>query len=226
MQDDLITLESMKEAGWYNQHLLKLISKYLQGDILEIGFGVGNFSDLLSNYGRVWAIDANHRYLTKVKGINKDITFGLGNIETGKYFFGKKRFDTLVMLNVLEHIKNDNQALKNCNQLLKPGGNLILLVPAHQFLFGEIDKSIGHFRRYEYYKLHKLLKINNFTVLNINKINLLGAVGWFIAGKIMKRKHVSSSNVRIFNIVAPLLLKMEKIIKPPVGISLLAVAQK
>lgn len=220
------TLESMSQAIWYNQWTVKKFDKYLKGKILEVGCGIGNFTQFLVNYGQVFAIDKN---LDSVKEtlnlIGEKGKVGFGDIEKGEYFFNEN-FDTIVCINVLEHISNDDQALRNVFKLLKKQGVLILLVPSHQFLYGEIDKSIGHFRRYAKHELIRELKTQGFKILQSRRLNFLGALGWFISGRVLKENAVKGENIKIFNLIAPLFLLLEDLFEPPIGTSILLIAQK
>lgn len=221
------TLESMSQAIWYNQWTLKKFATFLKGDILEVGCGIGNFTYSLINYGNVYAIDISKEYVDKTKSlVNGKASVGLGDIESGKYFFVKKEFDCIVCLNVLEHIKVDEAALKNIYDLLKPGGKLVLLVPVHSFLYSKIDKLLGHFKRYNKQEIKTMLNQVGFKILKIRLLNLLGAVGWFISGKILGHQYIDSSKIKIFNLVAPIALNIENIIEPPIGTSVLVVAEK
>src|SRR6266511_3871979 len=97
------TLESMSQAGFYNQWTLNKFSKYLKGEILEVGCGIGNFTQTLSKFGNVTAIDIDQNLIKQFKDIeNLNIKAGFGNIEKGEYFFKQKYFDTIVCINVLE----------------------------------------------------------------------------------------------------------------------------
>lgn len=215
------TLENMKEARWYNHWLLSKFERYLKGDILEVGCGIGSFTPLLSKSCNVWAIDINKDYLDK--NINPRI--GFGDIEKGKYFFRYKKFDCVVCLNVLEHIRNDQRALANIFTLLKVNGFLILLVPAHPWLYGSIDQSIGHFRRYNKKDLLNLLKGVGFDTLLIKPLNWLGALGWKIAN-LRSSKDVLLRDIKLFNVLAPLFLTTEEVFPLPFGISILAIGKK
>lgn len=221
------TLESMGRAVWYNNWTLDKFTDCLYGDILEVGCGIGNFTKDLIKYGKVWAVDINKEYLNVIKKEQgSKVQVGLGDIEKGKYFFGDQKFDSIVCLNVLEHIKDDEAALDNLFKLLKPGGKLVLLIPAHQFLYGAIDRAIDHYRRYDKSKICKRLKKIGFKIEIAKKLNFLGALGWFVAGKILKQTIVEKGNIKIFNLVAPIFLRMENFIEPPIGISILLIAQK
>ena len=229
MKDNLgrQTLESMNQADLYNKWTFDKLKPYLTGKILEIGCGIGNFTETLMLYGQVWAIDINKNYIKQTKNLVGDkVVVGIGNIENGEYFFKHEKFDSIVCINVLEHIENDLQAIKNMNEILKKGGNLILLIPAHPFLFGEIDRSIGHFKRYTKIDILNKLEKNGFKIIKFRQLNFLGAIGWFISGKILKNKTVDKSKIKIFNIFAPIFLKIEDLIEPFIGTSFLIIAKK
>lgn len=221
------TLESMSQAVWYNKWTVKKFESFLKGDILEIGCGIGNFTNFLKKFGNVWAIDIVDSYIKQTSQIEGGgINAGFGDIEKGEYFFKDRKFDSVVCLNVLEHIKDDKRALKNIHELLKADGNLILLVPAYDFLFGEIDKSIGHFRRYYKNQLKNILEDMGFKVIKSRVINFLGGIGWWISSRIFSSNKVNESNIKIFNLIAPLVLSIEDIFEPPLGTSILIIAKK
>lgn len=219
------TLENMSQATGYNRWTLEKFEKYLKGEILEVGCGIGNFTQTLSKYGKVYAIDIDKSLVERVKKDNM-IEAGFGDIEKGEYFFKDKKFDTVVCINVLEHIKNDLTALENIYKLLKTGGRLVLLVPVNQFLYGEIDKAIGHFKRYDSKILEKEIGRFGFNILYKRKLNLLGALGWFFAGRVLKNTQVEKSKIKIFNIISPVFLAVENIIEPIIGTSILIIGEK
>lgn len=222
------TLESMSQAVWYNRWTLKKFDSYLKGDILEVGCGIGNFTEALTRFGNTFAIDIDKAHIRETdKLLNGKAQVGPGDIEKGSYFFSTdKKFDTIVCINVLEHIKDDGKALGNIYSLLKEGGCLILLVPAHQFLYGKIDKSIGHFRRYDKKVLIKALKDKGFKIRKAVVLNFVGAIGWLISSKVFPERSVDEKKVKIFDFIAPLLLPLENLFEPPFGTSVLTVATK
>ncbi|TSC87761.1 MAG: type 12 methyltransferase [Microgenomates group bacterium Gr01-1014_7] len=221
------TLESMSQAAWYNQWTLDLFDNYLFGKILEVGCGIGNFTKTLTKYGEVVAIDIRDDYLKETKKLVGNIAnVGFGDIEKGKYFFKDFDFDSIVCINVLEHIENDRKSLKNLCQFLKRGGHLILLVPAHKFLYGKIDESIGHYRRYEAEEIINKLIAAGFKIIKNRKINLLGALGWWFFSNVLKDNKVKKGNIALFNLIAPFYLPLENLFEPPLGTSILVIAQK
>lgn len=221
------TLESMSQAVWYNRWTLEKIKPYLKNKILEVGCGIGNFTQTLTNYGEVFAIDIEKNYLQQIhKSLGNKAKVGFGDIENDKYFLNGQQFDSIVCLNVLEHIEKDDLALKNVYKLLKNQGYLILLVPIHPFLYGEIDQAIGHLRRYTKGEILSKLKSSGFNILRSRKLNFLGALGWFVAGKILGEKTIGDERIKIFNFLAPYVLPLENLIEPPIGTSILVIAQK
>lgn len=219
------TLENMSQARFYNKWVLDKFKKFLKDEILEVGCGIGNFTAILSGFGKVYAIDVDKSLIEKIKK-NDQIKAGFGDIEKNIYFFKDKRFNTIVCINVLEHIKEDFKTLQNMYNLLQKGGKLILLVPTHSFLYGEIDQTIGHYRRYDPSSITQRLIDIGFVIKFKRRLNLLGAIGWFIAGRILKNKQVEEDKVKLFNIISPLFLLMENFIEPIVGTSVLLVAEK
>lgn len=221
------TLESMSQAVWYNRWVVGKFDKYLKGKILEVGCGIGNFTKLLTGYGEVFAIDIDRHHVAEAsKAVGGRVKVQIGDIEKSKDFFNGQKFDSVICLNVLEHIKEDKKALKNLYYLLNKGGILILLVPAHDFLFGKIDQSIGHCRRYDKVSLNKLMTGIGFKIINERIMNMLGGIGWWFSSKLFANSQVDKGKIKIFNLLAPIILPLEDIIEPPMGTSILVVAQK
>lgn len=220
------TLEVMNEAQWYNKWVFSFIRPFLKGEILEVGTGIGNFAEMLSSMGEVTTIDIDKEYVSKLQGSLKGISVGYGDVEKGKYFFGDKKFDSIVSLNVVEHIKKDKKALQYMYRLLKKGGKLILLVPAHGILFSNFDKKLGHFRRYSNKEVKELIETAGFTKVNVRYLNWWGAMGWFVFMKLTGREDMPKPPVKVFDILARALLLPERIVKMPFGLSIVATAEK
>ena len=136
------------------------------------------------------------------------------------------KFNTVFSSNVLEHIKDDKKALKNLSSTLKNDGRLILLVPAKMMVYGRLDKSLGHYRRYEKEGLRKTVELAGFRVEEIYYFNILGLLAWKIRDMVTKENELKNSQIKLFDSIVPLLKIIESIIKPPIGISLIVVAKK
>ncbi len=221
------SLEIMKSATSYNKWVFSFIEPYISGDILEIGGGIGNFTPLLLNNGRVVSIDIRKEYLPKIKKVTKGLAqVGLGDIEKNKYWFGGKKFDSAICLNVLEHIDDHKKALRNMYGLLKKGGYLCLLVPAHQLFFGKMDENLGHYRRYSKNSLKTLLRNTGFKIIKTKYLNPLGGLGWLLNSRVTKRKMVPVNQVKFFDWFARPFLLLEKYYDPPFGLSVLIIGKK
>lgn len=228
------TLERMNQAKHYNTWLFAFIRPYIKEPILEVGCGIGTFTKEFVNFGETYAIDIQKLYIKQTKKHVTKAKVGVGDIEKGKYFFApmggrsarNKKFNTIVNLNVLEHIKDDEKALKNMYKLIQPKGKLVLLTPAHSFAYTNVDKNLGHYRRYTKKSLSDKFQKAGFNVIDVKYLNWFGLLGWFVTGKILRAKIIPSSNLRLFNILSRPLLFIEKFIHPPFGLSVFIVGQK
>jgi hypothetical protein len=148
-----------------------------------------------------------------------DIEKKLGNI--------KNHFKSIYAVNVLEHIKDDVQALKNMNMLLEKDGYIAILVPAKKMAFTRLDESLGHYRRYEKEELRKKIEKANLKVEKIDYFNMLGLVSWLIRDRVSRNEaHLDKNQVKVFDGIVPFLEFVEPRKKLPFGISLIAVARK
>jgi len=135
-------------------------------------------------------------------------------------------FDTIICLNILEHLKNDRRAAEHMASLLNPGGRLIILVPALKILYGSMDVSFEHFRRYNKNDLKFLIRDQNLEILKLSYMNFLGLLGWFFNGRLLKKKELPARQTKLFDKLVPWLSATEKLIRPPLGQSLILVARK
>ncbi len=223
------TLQRMKKLHRYNQWIFLKFRPFLGKRVLEIGSGIGNITKFLLDRDLVIATDVEPKYLTFLKE-----TFGkykkfiieyldLSGSETGRY--RSYHIDSVICFNVLEHIEQDEKALKNIFNLLEPGGRLLLFTPSHSWLYGSLDRHLGHFRRYGKKELKNKLETIGFKVISLEYFNRIGILGWFLNSKILHRKNLPPSQLRIYNLFVPL-FKLERFLPLPFGASLLAVAQK
>jgi len=224
------TLNKLAELDRYNNWVYEQIADALGNNILEVGSGTGNITQFLSAGGRqVTATDIVAAYCSELRKLFSDRP----NVRVGDFDLNgkapeelvKRPFDTVVCLNVLEHIQDDIFALGQMREVLKPGGKLALLVPAHQILYGEFDRAVGHFRRYGKRELTTKLKQVGFKVSNVRFFSLAAALPWFINGRLLKRDYLPIGQANFANSIVPL-LKLERFIGPPCGLSLIAIAKK
>jgi len=221
------TLRAIALCHNYNSWIYKIIKPYLGKKVLEVGCGVGNLSGLLRESRELVAIDCQELYVKyinldfpDVKVYNYDIT------REGVLALRKHNFDTIVCINVLEHIEDDLRALSNIYELLKSGGRLVLLIPAHPFLYGPLDRNVSHWRRYSKQGLVNKLKDANFRIEKVSYFNRLGALGWFLNARIRKKKQISFVQLFLFDRFVPFLSEIDSYFNLPWGLSLLAVGVK
>jgi len=146
-------LELFKHAHNWKQYYASVFKHLLKGDVLEVGAGIGETThSLCDGTQKSWVCVEPDAELTKEIKLKKEEGYLPEFIEiiTGTLddVAEERKFDAIIYIDVIEHIEQDAQELEKASKYLKPGGHLIVLVPAHNFLFSEFDKSIGHFRRY------------------------------------------------------------------------------
>lgn len=234
-QEGLDTLSVINNATNFNRWMFESIKPYCKGNILEIGSGIGNISTFfLENKQYIFLTDIRDNYCSILKNKFKENSYLLGvenidlvhpNFET-KYAKFIGQFDTVFALNVIEHIKNDVLAISNANKLLKNGGNLIILVPAYQFLYNQYDKELFHFKRYVKNEVIEIFKKNNFEIINSFYFNAFGILGWFVSGKISKSKSIPSSQMNLFNKIVFVAKLIDKIFFNKIGLSTIIIGQK
>jgi SAM-dependent methyltransferase len=134
-------------------------------------------------------------------------------------------FDSIVCLNVLEHIRDDTAALRRFHDLLAPGGRLLLLVPAHQVLYGRADQELGHERRYSKRLLQRVLEQSGFAVEVARHVNPVGAAGWLVSGRLLRRTDIPSGALRAYDRAVPLLHALDRV-ELPFGLSLWVVGRR
>jgi len=133
-------------------------------------------------------------------------------------------FDSAVSFNVFEHIPDDVGAMRHVYHALCPGGRLALLVPAHQALYGHFDELIGHQRRYGKRELSEKLRSAGFHVDRVSYSNPLGALGWLVNLRLLRQRQLKA--VRAYDSVVPLLAGAERLVRPPFGLSVVAIAHR
>jgi SAM-dependent methyltransferase len=138
-----------------------------------------------------------------------------------------RRFDCVVLINVLEHIDDDQAALKITHELLRPEGYVGILVPAHSILYGALDAAYGHRRRYSRHDVESRLKNAGFRVRYARYFNPIGAIGWFLVGRVSGRGQLSRTSVALAERVAvPSGRMLERFGHLPFGQSIVAVGVK
>jgi len=223
-------LDAMAEARNYCRWILDFFSSYLGETVIEIGAGTGTFSRLLLNADRtadlvLFEAAANlFPSLRKRFADDPRVHVHLGSFEPSVL---PAPVDSVVLVNVLEHVLDDAALLSQIQRSLRPGGSLLLFVPALEWNYGSLDKAFEHHRRYSKATLRKKLQDANFRIERMRYANLPGVAAWFFAGKVLRRKTLKPSDVRFYDRwIVPWCSRLESVLEPPMGQSLMAVAVK
>jgi glycosyltransferase involved in cell wall biosynthesis len=189
-------LESLSQARRFSQWMVKTIEPYLGNRIIEIGSGIGNISRLLPKKESLTVSDLDADYLEildEIFGDNEMVKVAKLDIASDEDFaeLRDQSYDSVVCLNVLEHIEDDAAALRRLRTLLKPGGRLILLTPQYEWLFGSFDRHLGHHRRYQRKKLRQLLLSCGFQPEKMRNFNALAIPGWWFNACLLKRANMA-----------------------------------
>ncbi len=126
---------------------------------------------------------------------------------------------------MLEHIEDDGKTLADMRDVLQPGGRLVLLVPALSWLYGTLDEHLRHFRRYEKAELEQKVAAAGFALEDCRFVNRPGVAGWYVNGRILRRRVLPKAQLKAFRLMLPL-LRQEERNPPSFGMSLLAIARK
>ena len=224
-------LEVMSNAHNYRRWMFRQISPYVGQRILEVGAGIGNFTALFLDRDLIVATDTYEpcvEYLQTRLGDKLEVPPMLLDVmDPAMLELREHNFDTIVCLNVLEHVADDRLALRHMYEVLQPGGRLVLLVPAFPFLYGTVDRSLDHYRRYMRSDLIAKLRQAGFKIDKTFYMNVIGMAGWFLNNRILKRREESTDQIVFFDrYIAPLAERIEQKVRPPIGLSVIAIARK
>ncbi len=227
--DQGVTLWHVREIVRYNDWIMEILGPHVRGRVLELGCGIGSYSGRLRHRcDRLVCVDRDLVYVRTVREAFRDdpavevmeATLGGGLEVPGG------SFETVVMLNLLEHIEDDGAALGEVRRWLVPGGRLLLQVPAHQWLFGEVDRALGHHRRYSRRSLKAVLTSCGFEIVAAPRyLFVLAIPGWWWVGRVRRQPTVSQGTARSANAVVTLSRLLEAVLRPPVGLTLVCVAR-
>jgi SAM-dependent methyltransferase len=215
-------------APRYRQWELDLVSPFLGRSVLEIGSGMGYFSEKLVEAGLDRLVLSDHEAQC-LEGLRRSFG-GRPGVEIaevalpGAVEIGAP-VETVVAMNVLEHIEDDAGALRDLAGVLAPGGRIVLWVPAYMQLYGDFDRQVGHVRRYTPETMRSAVDRAGLNVRHLRRINLLGGVAWWLA---VRRGGTGRPHKRLVwlydNVVVRVSRTVESVVEPPFGQSILCVA--
>jgi glycosyltransferase involved in cell wall biosynthesis len=227
--DGYYVLQSMRRARGLNRWILQQFHAFVGDRVLEAGCGIGNFTELLLDRQRLVCVDNDPLYVEMLNwrlGHLDNVRIATMDLADSAAYASlrQERIDTIICLNVLEHIEADEAVLRAYLDLLEPGGHAIILVPAHMSLYGPCDAAIGHHRRYTQVELHTKMQAAGFDVVQIGEFNRLGVLGWWLNNQ-LGRDRLSTSQLRSFDLLLPVAKAMEAM-KLGSGLNLIAVGRK
>ena len=218
-------LETFDQAKIFQKYIYLIIKKYLKDNILEVGAGIGSFTrSYFHNHKNIHLsdLDQNNCSILKEKFNDNDV-----KIDSKKISEINLNFNTIIYLNVLEHINEDKKEIELALSRLNLGGHLIILTPAHQNLYSKFDKAIGHLRRYD----ADFFNSNNHKNAKIKKLIYMDALGYilYFFNKIFFKEEVYPSKIKIFvwdKIFTPITIIFDYITRYKFGKNILCIYEK
>lgn len=197
-------LDALADARRFNRWMADIIQPYLGRRVLETGAGIGNLTRILCpRRERYIAVDIDAEHLARLRARfqhrpKMEVRHcDLSNPADFEVLAGT--VDSVVCLNVLEHVEDDMAGLRNIYTALQPGGRAIILVPHGQEIFGSLDTALGHFRRYSHEELRRKMEQAGFRVDRILEFNRISRPAWYVTGKILKRTTISRVQLYFFD---------------------------
>lgn len=225
-------LETIQKADKFNAWMYDQIKPWLRADILEIGSGIGTFSEMIARDfdNKIILSDIDKKYVEKLEEKFKDkknVTARKLDLNKKEDFKGLKNIGSCFALNVMEHVEKDIDAMNHIYDILEEGGRFVILVPAHKALYNTLDKAVGHHRRYNKKEMRKRVAKTKFKIKKMFYFNAPSILGWFITGNVLKKKTLGSGSMKLFNKLVPIIRPIEKyVLRKKIGISLIAVLEK
>jgi len=208
--------------------MFERLRPWIGRSVLEIGSGIGNLSAFLVDREQLVLTDTREEYLNRLRRRFA----GRANVSVARLYLpdddravAGRRFDTIICLNVLEHIDDDTAALRALAEMTEPGGRIVLWVPAYMQLYGDFDRAVGHVRRYTPRTMTAAIRAAGLEPRVVKPVNLLGGIAWWVT---VRRGGVGTPDPRLVRLydrfVVPVTRLLERRVTPPFGQSVLAVA--
>ncbi len=222
-------LHSLERAQRFNRWMADAIAPDVGARVLEIGAGIGNLTGELLPRELYVASDINPQYLAYLKNLalgKPYLQVARIDLEDAGGFAGwEGEFDTVVCLNVLEHVRDPLRALRNMRAALRPGGRLVLYVPQGQWLYSSLDEVLGHRCRYGKEELSQELRDSGFRLERLRDFNRVAVPGWWLNGKLLRKREFGRLQLKLFNMAVPMLRVLDRLVPGP-GLGIIAVATR
>ena len=222
-------LARLARAPRFNRWMADTIRPYLGERVLEIGSGVGNLSRALLPRAQYVASDINPLYLQTLANLADGRPYLKASYcdvsDLASFPSTDGGYDSVICLNVLEHVNDDRRSLLNIVSVLAPKGRAIVLVPSGPWNFSTLDEVLGHKRRYTRQTLMALASACGLEARELIQFNRLGTVAWFLNGKIMRKRSFGLAQVWLLNLLTPVMRATDRMLPIP-PLSLIAVMQR
>jgi len=220
-------LEGLATAVNHRRWFVELAVPYLGDDPIEIGSGLGDYAlEWSAQVPRFTATEADPDRLVALKERMADHP----TVEVREILLPATEggsHSAVVSFNVLEHIDDHVGALRSMAQLVRPGGAVILIVPAFPFALGPVDVATGHVRRYTKKSMAAAMTEAGLTIEKMHYANALGLIGYYAATSVFKLTPKEGAMVKVYDtLVLPVTKLMETIVRPPFGQSVFVVARR
>lgn len=226
----------MARMGNYYRWILSNFGTAIGQRVWDAGAGIGNVSELLLARARfVLATELTEANLetlrTRFQDDSRVVVEHCDLTTDAALDLARHELDTIITLDVLEHLQDDHAALVRYREVLQPGGRLLVKVPAHQFLYGTMDEASLHYRRYGKRELRDKLTAAGFKVERIRHMNMAATLPYLLKGRVLKKQHnfsnsINGSKLGFYNRLMPVLERLERVVPVFFGLSLCAVARK
>lgn len=224
----------MAFARKYHAWIFEEIQPYLGERIVEVGAGIGSFSKLLLSdrprwIGLVEPSEMCERLAASVAEWRKstDISVYRSTFREVAESIEAQKPESIVYVNVLEHVADDRMELESMYRALPRNGRIVIFVPALPWLYGALDRRLGHYRRYRKTELEAACRSIGFTIVHSRYFDLAGVVGWWLKYKVLRSESLEGGVVDFYDrYVVPISKKIESAFAPPIGKNVLLVARK
>jgi glycosyltransferase involved in cell wall biosynthesis len=222
-------LARLSRAPRFNAWMADTIRPYCGNSVLEIGSGVGNLTQKLLPRRKYVASDINPLYIQTLSRLRADRPYLKAAFcdvtDVASFPKDEGPFDTVICLNVIEHVPDDRASLLNIRSVLAPGGKAIILVPQGQWNFGTLDEVLGHQRRYSTETLRKLATDCGFKVSAMLPFNRIGTPAWWLNGKVLRRRVFGLGQIMALNTLTPIFRRIDALL-PIQPLSLIAILER
>ena len=223
-------LNNLTGTPQYLSWMTQVLRPHVGDTVLEFGSGIGNIAArLMSRRLHYVAAEKDPLYLHALRNrflrtpnvsvvrLDPEQPSDFRNLE--------EAFDTILCLNVLEYVSDPGAVIDSAAGALHPGASILILAPQSQSLFGTLDKTLGHRRRFSRSELSRLLEKRGFQVSRTYQLNKIGTPGWWVSGKILRRKQISKVMLKLFDKTVWIWRRLDGLLPWP-GLSLIVLAKK